>query len=49
MPDQVWLVTVMPGNVPMFFWNRVKAVRYANDRRLALPTLVDRPDGQPVN
>lgn len=48
MADQVWRVTVTPI-VSMYFWNQSKARRYANDRRLEMPTLVDRPIGQPVN
>ena len=48
MPDQVWRVTVT-ANVHMYFWNQIKASRFATDRRLPNPVQVDRPDGQPVN
>lgn len=48
MADLVWEVQVM-ANVPMYFWNQIKAQRYADDRRLGPPVLVARPDGQPVN
>lgn len=49
MADSVWRVTIQAPNVHMYFWNQIKASRYASDRRLAPPVQVPRPDGQPVN
>jgi len=49
MADLVWRVIVQP-NVPMYFWNQIKAKRYSTDRGIyTAPVQVDRPEGQPVN
>ena len=50
MADLVWRVIVNNGTTPMYFWNQIKATRFASDHGIYTPPVqVPRPDGQPVN